>query len=58
MDNTIKTNNDEIKVRDESGSISEVTEELLAKPIDWAMDNEKRKELIKDSLAFLQESLS
>ena len=29
MENTIKTNNDEIKVRDESGSISEVTEELL-----------------------------
>ena len=29
MENTIKTNNDEIKVREESGSISEVTEELL-----------------------------
>lgn len=29
MENTIKTNNDEIKARDESGSISEVTEELL-----------------------------
>lgn len=28
-ENTIKTNNNEIKVRDESGSISEVTEELL-----------------------------
>lgn len=29
MENTIKTNNDEIKIRDESGNISEVTEELL-----------------------------
>ena len=29
MENTIKTNNDEIKVRDDSGSISEVTEKLL-----------------------------
>ena len=37
---------------------SEVTEDLLAKPIDWVKDNEKRKELIKDSLDFLQKSLS
>lgn len=29
MEDIVKTNNDEIKVRDESGSISEVTEELL-----------------------------
>ena len=29
MENTIKTNNNEIKVKDELGSISEVTEELL-----------------------------
>lgn len=37
---------------------SEVTEDLLAKPIDWVKVNEKRKELIKDSLDFLQKSLS